>query len=171
MAISVKRQSGVGMVEILVALLVLAIGVLGYAGLQLHALHGSETADVRARATMLARDAVERAQVNPGSDYTTGAWSQNTLAPGSAPSSGNTCIANACDSAAMMAWDVKQLTWQAANTLPGGRIDMESCSPISGATSQCVVVSWGDQTPSSCISGGSVDTGQDSKCVVMEVAP
>ena len=47
-----KQQTGVGLVEILVALLVLAIGVLGYAGLQLSALKGSESAQTRAQASV-----------------------------------------------------------------------------------------------------------------------
>lgn len=171
MATNGKRQAGVGMVEILVALLVLAIGVLGYAGLQLTALRGSEVAHARAQATMLARDALERMKVNPGSDYSTASWPDNSQDAGSAPKNRTTCIANACDSAGMMAWDVTQLAWQAANTLPAGQIQVTSCDALPGATSQCVVVSWDDQEPQSCINTGSVDTSSDSKCVVMEVAP
>lgn len=170
MATSGKRQTGVGMVEIMVALLVLAIGVLGYAGLQLNALHGAEAAHTRAQATLLARDALERMKVNPGSDYTTGSWSSQSSAPGAVPPDRTACITTPCDSAAMLAWDVKQLTWLAANNLPAGRIAVASCSDLSGAASQCVLVSWDDQTPASCISGGSIDADEDSNCVVMEVA-
>lgn len=62
-------QRGVGMVEVLAALLVLAIGVLGYAGLQLRALKGATAAQTRVRAVMLARSALELMRVNPGRDY------------------------------------------------------------------------------------------------------
>lgn len=170
MVTSMKRQRGVGMVEIMVALLVLAIGVLGYAGLQLSALRGAETAHIRSQATMLARNALERMNVNPGSDYGNADWSQYSATAGSAPAGRDDCITQACDSAAMMAWDIQQLTWLAANNLPAGRMVVTSCSPIAGATSQCVLVSWGGQTPASCIGSGQIDTGADSGCVVMEVA-
>ena len=64
MIASQKQQRGVGMVEILVALLVLAIGVLGYAGLQLNALKSTESAQIRSQGTALARNALEMIVVN-----------------------------------------------------------------------------------------------------------
>ena len=58
-------QKGIGLVEILVALLILAIGVLGYAGLQLAALKGAEEANNRSQATLIGQDALERIDSTP----------------------------------------------------------------------------------------------------------
>lgn len=86
------RQRGVGLIEVLVALLVLAIGVLGYAGMQLSALKGAELANNRAQATLIAQDALERLQLNPNLPaYIAAAWPTTPVAVGSAPSGYANC--------------------------------------------------------------------------------
>ena len=101
-------QRGVGLVEVLVALLVLAIGVLGYAGMQLSALKGAEQANNRAQATLIAQDALERLQVNPNLPaYIAAAWPTTPAAVGSAPNAYATCtgVGAGCSSAQMVSWD------------------------------------------------------------------
>ncbi len=145
-------QRGVGLVEVLAALLVLAVGVLGYAGLQLAALKGASAAQTRARAVMLARSALELMRVNPAGGWVDGDWSQAGIVAGSPPPDRTGCIARPCDSAAMRAWEVRQLTWQAANDLPSGRIAVAPCTSAgTGETSSCVLVSWGGQSTVSCL--------------------
>ncbi len=55
-----RHQLGVGLVEVLVAVLVLAIGLLGAAGLQLISLRGGHSAYQRSQATWLANDLIDR---------------------------------------------------------------------------------------------------------------
>lgn len=165
-----RYQTGVGMVEILVALLVLAIGVLGYAGLQLSALKGAETAQTRSQATALARDALERVLANGAARATymdPDQWSGDTAAFGDAPPSD--CFDAACDSDDMASWDIEQLEWQAGVLLPAGRIRMQPCAAASGPT-QCVVVAWREQDIGECVRNGEVNADEGSQCVVMEVA-
>jgi type IV pilus assembly protein PilV len=168
-----RCQRGVGMVEILIALLVLAIGVLGYAGLQLNALKSSEEAHLRATATFIARDALERILANPGSrdDYLDeDNWNANASDAGGAPTNQNACVTNACSSDEMADWDIEMLTWQAANTMPAGRIVVTPCA-MPGATSSCVIVAWNDQAPGECVDADDgVAAGEETECVVMEVA-
>lgn len=165
-------QRGVGMVEILVALLVLAVGVLGYAGLQLKALQGATAAQTRVRAVMLARSALELMKVNPGRDYAGGDWPHADVAAGSPPPDRNGCIAQACDGAAMRAWDIRQLTWQAATDLPLGRIVVMPCTSAAGETPLCVLVSWGGGSAASCIGGGRISgqavSVESLNCVVLQ---
>ncbi|BBD77775.1 type IV pilus modification protein PilV [Hydrogenophilus thermoluteolus] len=49
-----KRQRGLGLIEVLIAVLVLAIGLLGVAALQANALKANQSALQRSQATMLA---------------------------------------------------------------------------------------------------------------------
>lgn len=158
--------------EVLAALLVLAIGVLGYAGLQLRALQGATAAQTRVRAVMLARSALELMRVNPGRDYTSGNWAQPGAVAGSPPPDRDGCIGRACDGAAMQAWDIRWLTWQAATELPLGRIIVTPCTAVADGAPLCVVVSWGGQSADSCISGGQTESqagaGESSNCVVLE---
>jgi len=55
---------GMTLIEVLVALLVLAIGLLGLAGLQLTGLKANHSAYLRSQATLLAQDITERMRVN-----------------------------------------------------------------------------------------------------------
>lgn len=169
MVLEKSRQRGVGMIEVLVALLVLAIGVLGYAGMQLSALRGAELANNRAQAVLIAQDALERLQANPNlAAYIAAAWPTTPAAVGSAPSGYGDCtgVGADCSEAQMVAWDVNQLSWMAGNLLPEGLIAVRNCQ-AGGLT--CVVVSWDGMEPSECLTSGGVNTGTDSFCAVLEV--
>lgn len=163
-------MQGLGMVEILVALLVLAIGVLGYAGLQLTALKKSEQANSRAQATLIAQDALERMLASPGdtSPYLNATWPTASVVSGEdAPPADCVGASKSCSKSEMVAWDVKQLAWNAGNQLPNGLMDIRDCNASSMV---CVVVSWGEQKPEDCLTNSGVNTNEDSNCVVMEVS-
>lgn len=59
-----RAQSGMGMIEVLVAVLVLAIGLLGLAALQVSSMQFTTTAQARSQATLLAHDVLERMRAN-----------------------------------------------------------------------------------------------------------
>src|SRR5687768_14663563 len=61
---SPKRQSGFTMVEVMVALVVLAIGLLGIAALLLKSLQSGRTATYRTQAVNLAADLADRIRAN-----------------------------------------------------------------------------------------------------------
>jgi len=62
-----RRQRGVGMIEVLVAVLVLSVGMLGVAGMQLSALRSNQSAYERSVATILASSIAERMAANRAS--------------------------------------------------------------------------------------------------------
>jgi type IV pilus assembly protein PilV len=59
-----SRQSGATMIEVLVALFVLSVGLLGVAGLQQIGLRNGYTAQLRGQATALATDIADRMRAN-----------------------------------------------------------------------------------------------------------
>ena len=59
MMISNRSQRGVGLMEVLVALLILAIGILGFIALQYRSLDATTEATYRVQAINLARDLAE----------------------------------------------------------------------------------------------------------------
>jgi type IV pilus assembly protein PilV len=161
------RQSGVSMVEILVALLVISIGALGYAGLQLRALADSEQAFQRSQAMAIAQDAAERIAVNkPAEAAYVDSDNWPTGVQFSKPANWNACVTAACDADAMAQWDINQLAWMAADLLPGGRMDVVDCA---GSQLLCVRVAWNQRTPGQCEQGGTAIRAPD--CVVLEVQP
>lgn len=60
------RQSGSTMIEVLISMIIIAIGLLGFAGLLTQAMKSSQTAYLRSQATFLAYDIVERMRANRG---------------------------------------------------------------------------------------------------------
>uniref|UniRef100_UPI00262F2B30 type IV pilus modification protein PilV n=1 Tax=uncultured Acinetobacter sp. TaxID=165433 RepID=UPI00262F2B30 len=61
-----RHQKGVGLVEVLIALLILAIGVLGFIALKYRAVEATHESGSRVEAINLARDMAERIRVNRG---------------------------------------------------------------------------------------------------------
>ena len=164
-----KAQQGVGMIEILVAILVVAVGVLGYAGMQMFALRGAETASYRTQATLVAKDALERILMNSAEEAGSVYFVGNNWPTTPAQAGGNfptACIgAASCDPAALAFADVAQLSWIVTNTLPLGMIRaLDNCT--GAATASCIVVSWQGTTPAQCLSGGAISTSEP--CVVLE---
>lgn len=62
--ISKRRQSGATLLEVLVSIIILALGLLGYAGLQTVSLKGSNGAYYRSLATMASYDLIDRMRVD-----------------------------------------------------------------------------------------------------------
>ncbi len=60
---SYKRQSGYTMVEVLIAVLILAIGLLGVAGVQMRSLQQTNNANLRSQATLVAQEVTEKLRV------------------------------------------------------------------------------------------------------------
>jgi len=115
------------MIELLVAVLVMGIGVLGITGLQMVSLQNNRSALLRGEAVQLAYDMMDRIRANPGGSY-------GGLALGDPPPVTTNCLAGDCSEAQMAAFD--QASWKcslgdfnanaictglrAAGALPGG---------------------------------------------------
>lgn len=96
-----KKQSGFTLLEVMIALVIFSIGLIGLAGLQGISLENNQVAYSRTMATMLAYDMADRIRNNPGQDYT-------ATIPASAPSPN--CAAAACSPGEMKAFDLYE--WQ-----------------------------------------------------------
>lgn len=126
-----QRESGFSLIEVLIALLVLAIGLLGLAALQAQGLRFNHDAYVRTQATHIAYDIVDRMRVNRTN------LAAYTAAPAVAPF--------ACDpTVSTVAMDLE--CWYAglAASLPGG-----TGLITTNATANFfdVTVRWIDRTP------------------------
>ncbi|WP_319795858.1 type IV pilus modification protein PilV [Marinobacter manganoxydans] len=62
----IHKESGFSMIEVLVALLVLAIGLLGVAGVQLLSMQQTANSTLRSEATLYAQTAADRVRANGG---------------------------------------------------------------------------------------------------------
>ena len=115
-------QRGVSLIESLVALLILALGVLGLAGLQAGALAQTRHANARAAAVQMAHDLLERMQMNPAvgraaagssraSLYETGWGKRSEKAPD--------CSSRACNATELAEHDLSRWKGSWQTLLPG----------------------------------------------------
>ena len=140
------------MIEVLVALLITSIGVLGYAGMQLRALDTTENSHYRTQATALAQDVSERVAANPqGYDRYSNPdnWPQAAVG-GGVPNSWDACLGTTSDCTAeqMVNSDIEQARWFASQMLPNGRVLADACD--NSAALLCVTVAWGETTVADC---------------------
>lgn len=68
---SMNRQTGFTLIEILVAMLILTVGILGVAAMQLVSFQTNQSAYSRSQATYLAQDMFDRIRANPAGYGTT----------------------------------------------------------------------------------------------------
>lgn len=73
-------QAGMTLVEVLVSVLILAVGLLGAAVIQLNALKYADSSRMTSQASFIAYDMLDRIRANSGVDYS---WGQSERAPSS----------------------------------------------------------------------------------------
>ena len=162
------HQKGVGLMEVLVALLILAIGVLGFVALQYRAIEASTEGENRIQAINIARDVAEKIRVNRSAMDTYVA----TIADPSITDLPTTnCFNDFCTPIQKAQFDGAWVRLSARQK--GMMVNMMGCPGIAN-NRQCIYVAWGDTAATA--DGDDVDcttnTGTytpNSTCVVMEV--
>lgn len=162
-----KSQHGVGMVEVLVALLLLAIGVLGFTGLQLRAVDATSEGLNRVQGMSLVRDLADRIRANRGS-YA----AYKTKINANASTTLKICVgAIICTADEMAAYDAAQVLTKAATF--NATMAILPCQGVAGANPlQCIYVAWDKTTATdgasavNCTNGGSYQP--TARCIVME---
>ncbi|ENV10328.1 type IV pilus modification protein PilV [Acinetobacter higginsii] len=174
-----KHQKGVGLIEVLVALLLLAVGVLGYTILQLRAVDASAEALMRSQGIMVLRGLSESMRVNTAAQNTyptaVRSYTNITAAP-TAPTQLCFNPSTPCTPAQMATYDAF-IAAKAAFGI-GMNITMDNCPGVAFAPvrRQCLFASWGDTSISATNAAADVSacmstTGvyvSGSKCLMME---
>jgi len=111
-----KSQSGVALLEVLIALVVSAVGLLGMALLQVNAMQHTHQGMMHSNSTYLLSDMADRIRAN--SDVaTTGDYD---LAYGAAVVAAKNCENVVCTEAEMADYDLQQWEQYLQRVLPGG---------------------------------------------------
>ncbi|WP_111493842.1 type IV pilus modification protein PilV [Marinobacter bohaiensis] len=100
---TMRRSRGSSLIEVLVAMLIVAIGLLGVAKLNLETLHSNQTAMLRSSAVMLSYSILDRLRANrdvavdAGYDMTLAASGETCSVPGGVSGLAKTDLANWVD--------------------------------------------------------------------------
>jgi type IV pilus assembly protein PilV len=138
-SINHKRVSGFTLVEVLIALIIMSVGMLGIAGLYVHSLQAGSTSLFRHHAVTLAGDIADRIRANPRAGATYAAL----------PGANNNCVNGGvdCTRDEMAANDVFLWLQQAAatlpndGTLPNGPVQVVFNNAVNPAEYQ-ITISW-----------------------------
>ena len=162
--INLKQQKGVGLVEVLVALLLLAIGVLGFSALQMKAVEATSEAMNQVNAMNIARDLSERIRINRDGllDYK----KITTPKVCSTDTGGIFCTASQ-----MAGYDFKQVSDKAADL--GMELAILDCKGSADLKRKCIYVAWEGTNPTDGTTSPACTNGAaylpNAKCIIVEV--
>lgn len=188
-------QHGIGLIEVLVALLLVAIAALGYIGLQAQATKSVDEALVRTQALTLLKSAAEKIRANglqntlnyvdatkvdaSGNPVVTPKQTldyyktQFSNAQGTCPAKNSntavpSCNTKGCTPEQMADNDVAELANRAA--CYDIKIGIQSCKTYTGSDSNnlCLVAAWNGSDPANCINNANGKPTFGADCVFME---
>jgi type IV pilus assembly protein PilV len=140
------RSSGFTLIEVLVAIVILGIGLLGIAKLMLYSSRSNDSAYLRSQATELAYEMLDEMRAN-STQAAGGVY--NTTASAAAANPGFTCTDAVCPNLAL--YDVYQWKLRLNATsgvsppgaLPSGQGSVTT-TPVGSQTTVVITVSWND---------------------------
>ncbi len=182
------KQSGFTLIEVLIAIVVLSIGLMGIAAMQFVGLRDSNRSNERSLATVLAYDIVDRMRANiqgaiDGQYAVTAGTAPDTPTVGGGASPHdycktdftNTTVANICRSDEMAAADLFDWYTTVQNSLPGGLgqiacadadggVDGDDCTQGSVYT---ITIMWDDERSGDTGTGCDPDDPDDLLCLTI----
>lgn len=137
-----RHQRGTSLIEALVALLVLALGVMGMAAVQTRSLSTARTTYLRALAIQAADDLQDRIQANAALRHAPPLINPYLTSWGPRPASGRDCTTTLCDGPQLAAFDLVQWKKELARSLPAG--DGRVFSSPADTSQWGVLVAWSE---------------------------
>ena len=110
-----KHQQGFSMIEVLVTLVIIAVALLGTAGLQVHAMKMNKSGEFRTQAVFLASDIAERMEANKAAAVL---GNYVVATTGASSAFATNCWGAACNAATLASYDLSQWGANIANLLP-----------------------------------------------------
>ncbi len=126
-------QRGFSLIEVLIALIIMSVGMLGIAGLYVQSMQAGRTSMLRHNAVTLAGDVADRIRSNPraGNAYTDADGADNACVNGNAD----------CNEAEMAGQDIFLWKAQAETTMPNGLVTITFDDDVS-PPNYTIEVSW-----------------------------
>lgn len=144
--IPLSQQTGVGLVEVLVAVLLLSVAVLGFSALQLRAISATDESLVRTQALSIVRGLSENMRANPLQIATYQTTINDLSTSGDVSAASCRAFTNSCTSEQIAIKESKAAAAQLKEY--DINIKMVSCPGTSSFSEiKCVIAAWGDTLP------------------------
>lgn len=158
------RQGGASMIEVMVALFLLAIGLLGMLSLQNASQRSNQSAMYSSVAVLLARDMANRITANDDPYITTDNGRYNDIDSKDETGSVPTCNSN-CGNTQVLNVDVGIWSQYVKTQLPAGRGTVD----VDANGVHQIIVMWDDQLTGADEIGCGGDPATDLTCVTLEI--
>ena len=161
-------MAGFSLVELMVAVIVLAIGLLGIAKLSLGTVQANGSAFMRTQATQLIQQVFDDMRANQPA----AASGSYNIALGVNPGSGPNCVTAACSAPQIASFDLARWYTLLTTLLPNGQGSVsvvQATNPTTGSleNTAIVTVTWNDVVAQQTYANGSTPPGTPMS-VVME---
>ena len=179
-----SKVKGVSLIEVMVTTLILGIGLLGVAALQMSSINTNQSGYYRSQATSISIDLSARIRSAKSAYY--GGSSVNqiinayTETPYLCDAAAKSCIANSCTEAEVVAFDKWEVCEMAKNLLPDGEVYVIGASGIR----MKVAIAWtpvesrqdlgltdNENTSNTRCADANVPADSGKDCVILEVVP
>jgi type IV pilus assembly protein PilV len=154
-----RASRGVTLIEVLVTMVILSVGLLGIAGLQLKGMQANRGAFYTSQAAFLATDVLDRMRTNRPTALSTGAYARNF---GDTPPTGSDCRTTDCDADQLARYDLRQWVNAVAAALPEGDAEI-SFADVGDTRVYAVDIRWRDTYGAA--------TGQDLQHLIYRAEP
>jgi len=158
---AIKYNKGFSMIEILVALVILAIGLLGMATLMMNSLQTNQSAAMRSVATQAAYDLIERMRSNADKSVLENNKYEKNLQPASTIAGTSMPPDNCanCTAEALAEHDIKIWAYRLNEAIPGAQVVIKKEGAISVNGEQqnrlwCIGIFWKDSGGKDIADGG-----------------
>jgi len=175
------KINGFSMLEVLITLVIILLGVLGMAGMQMLAINNTQIARTHSLAAIMASSLTAQMQANESywtdstiSTSVLGAnkrgWESSILSNSTLNGQSIDCTDEICTPVAMAGYDLKKWGADLATLLPSGKATVTCSGPTATAPNVCTIsVSWTEQnvalhnqnnasTTSTALTSGTVST-------------
>ena len=160
MSINQRKQRGVSLIESMIALVVISIGLLGIASLQITAMGQNNSALNHSQAVWMAYNMSDRIRANEDEFL-------NYAGIDTANGYAGECISATCDTAAMRQADAAEWETMIESNLPGGRGMINANALVGGLE---IIVMWDDDGTGATGTGCGPDPDVDLTCYRLGVA-
>lgn len=150
-AVNMKKQKGVSLIEILIAILIMSFGLLAIGGMIGYAVQLPRMSDYRATAVTLSTSIIDRMRANP-TGFTDGSYVENLSYDGTftAPALQD-CTYPDCTSTTLATMDLAYLKRVVRQSLPAGGIRIER-DTASGPTDGNLWILWNEPSTFAALS-------------------
>ncbi len=141
-----RAMQGLTLVEVMIAMVVLSVGLLGLAGLQIHGLRGTSNANSRVQATFILSDIVERMHANPIAVNTNLLFQAVNLNANACAAPALNCDLNTstCSTTQLAAHDNSQICQAMATNLPAGATLSITCPGCAANMPHTLILNWSE---------------------------